>query len=128
MLVPAAPAVPLGGGSHSKPLARQHPSPPHGRIWGHRVGPQFLLPFLTRLWDLHLVMQVPQPSGTDVEQLGTLGHRGKTGGGGNQAATAMVSQVDEQFGINAMGVGQGSLLFPKNKFFIKADMRGWSFL
>ena len=23
---------------------------------------------------------------------------------------------------------QGSLLFPKNEFFIKADIRGWSFL
>ena len=38
-------------------------------------------------------------------QLGFLGYWGETGGGVNQAATAMISQVDEQFGINAMGVG-----------------------
>ena len=49
-----------------------------------------------------------------------LGHWGETGGGVNQAATAMISQVDEQFGINAMGVGPAYFLL----MFIRVFQQG----
>ena len=106
IVVPAVPVDPLAGGKLRPPLAKQSTPAPLGQIGGVGGGGVHLLPALTKLWHLHLVMQVPQPSRPDVEQLGPLlGQWRRRGGVGHQAHTPIVRQVDHQLGINAMGEG-----------------------